>query len=201
MRQRCKESLGVRMRRLVEQVIDRRSLDVTTRVQHVHTMCDTCDDSEVVCDQHDGRAKSILNPLDHFENLSLDRHIECSRRLVRDENLRIVGDCHCDHHSLPHSTREFMRILRGSFVRLWNSDDVEEFAGALPCVGVRSRRVSLDHLDDLVTDPVHGVQGGKRVLEDHRHRLPTNRSNRLGRSSNQFLTIDRHRTSHASLRW
>ena len=46
------------------------------------------DDAEIVRDQDDARARLLLQLLDQFENLRLNRHVERGRRLVGDQQLR-----------------------------------------------------------------------------------------------------------------
>ena len=56
--------------------------------------------------------------VDQIEDLGLDRDVERRRRLVGDQQLRLVGERHRDHHALAHAAGELVRIpltrLRGS---------------------------------------------------------------------------------------
>ena len=45
------------------------------------------------------------------EDLRLDRHVERGRRLVGDQQLRLAGQRHGDHHALAHAAGELVRIV------------------------------------------------------------------------------------------
>ena len=54
---------------------------------------------------------SLLPHVEHqVQHLRLDGHVERRRRLVGDQQLRIAGHRHGDHHPLPHPARELVRI-------------------------------------------------------------------------------------------
>ena len=55
---------------------------------------------------------SRLSWRDQVEDLRLDRDVERGGRLVGDQQLRIAGERHGDHHALAHAARELVRILR-----------------------------------------------------------------------------------------
>ena len=67
--------------------------------------------AKVVRDQHDRRAKPRLQLAHQVEDLQLDRHVQRRRRLVGDQQLRVAGQRHGDHHPLAHPARELVRIL------------------------------------------------------------------------------------------
>ena len=59
-------------------------------------------------------APSLCLQLAHqIEDLRLDRDVERGRRLVGDQQLRVAGERHRDHHALAHAARELVRVLAG----------------------------------------------------------------------------------------
>jgi hypothetical protein len=44
-----------------------------------------------------------------LEDLRRDRHVECRGRLVGDEQARLAGQRHRDHHALPHAAGQLVR--------------------------------------------------------------------------------------------
>ena len=54
----------------------------------MHPVGDAGDHAEVVGDQHDRRARAVLDALEHLEHLGLDGHVERGGRLVGDEQRR-----------------------------------------------------------------------------------------------------------------
>ena len=85
----------------------------------------------------DRRVRLVLRRLQHLEDLRLDRHVERGRRLVGDQELRLVGDRHRDHRPLAHPARELVRVLRRTAARgFGHADEVEQLdrrARAPPC--------------------------------------------------------------------
>ena len=45
------------------------------------------------------------------QDLGLDRDVEGGGRLVGDEQLRVAGERHGDHHPLPHAAGELVRVV------------------------------------------------------------------------------------------
>ena len=110
-----------------------------------------------------------LDPLDHLEDLRLHGDVERRGRLVGDQHLGIVGDRHRDHHALAHAAGELVRVLLARVPRAagCRPGRAARRLGSTPPLGSMSW-CDLDHLDDLVADPVHRVQRRQRILEDHR---------------------------------
>ena len=69
------------------------------------------DQAEVVGDQDHGRAGADARLGEHVHHLRLDGGVERGGRLVRDQQLGIVGDRHGDHGALPHSAGKLVREL------------------------------------------------------------------------------------------
>ena len=59
--------------------------------------------SEVVGDDDDGHAETALEVVEQGKDLRLHRHIQRGGRLVGDQKLWLVGQCHGDHRTLAHS--------------------------------------------------------------------------------------------------
>ena len=104
-----------------------------------------------------------------LEDLRLDRHVEGRGRLVGDQHVRVQRQRHRDHRPLPHPARELVGVGVGSPFGLRDADRVQHLHRQPPGLLVANPlAVGADRLDDLVADPVDRVEGGHRVLEDHR---------------------------------
>ena len=84
-------------------------LDDLAGVHHEHALRDFGDDAEVVRDQHERHAALALQLQQQREHLRLDRDVERGRRLVGDQQARVAGDRHREHHALAHAARELVR--------------------------------------------------------------------------------------------
>ena len=59
-----------------------------------------------------------LEVRDEIEHLGLDGRVEARRRLVEDEQGRILGERHRDDHALLHPARELVRVAAEDAVRV-----------------------------------------------------------------------------------
>ncbi len=106
--------------------------------------------------------------LQQRQHLRLDRHVERGGRLVRDQQARIAGQRHRDHHALAHAAGELVRIGVDARRRIRNADEPQHLQDLLAPLGPAHRPVQHDRLGDLVADGHHRVQRAHRLLEDHR---------------------------------
>jgi len=155
--------------RVVEELTGVRALDHTARVHNHDLVRYVRDDAEVMRDQDDRRIEVVLQPVDQLDDLGLDRHVEGSGRLVRDQHVRVACQRHRDHRALPHPTGELVRVIVDSRLGVRNPDLLQQLDRA-PFGGILvGSLVDLDRFADLRPDRVHGVQRRHRVLEDHGH--------------------------------
>ena len=101
----CRDAAGS------EELVDRRALHDLAGIHHHDLVADLRDDAEIVGDQHDRGAAFVLQLAHQLEDLRLDRDVERCRRLVGDQELRIAGERHRDHHALAHAAGELVRIF------------------------------------------------------------------------------------------
>ncbi len=112
------------------------------------------------------------------QDLRLDGDVERRRRLVGDQQLRLVGERHRDHHALAHAAGELVRdtgrrAARGSGI----PTSVEQLDRAVARGGLRdalrwARIASASWIADLV----ERMQRRQRVLEDHRDVVAADRA-------------------------
>ena len=65
------------------------------------------------------------------EDLGLDRDVERGRRLVGDQQLRLAGEGHRDHHALGHAARHLVRERLEPPLRVGDADHLEQLEGPL----------------------------------------------------------------------
>src|SRR6185295_1135235 len=123
---------------------------------------------EIVRDHHDRGVELLAQAIDELEDLRLDGDVERGRRLVGDQQLRVVDERHRDHHALAHTARELVGIGVDAPARLGNADLTEDLDRAVERLRLGHVAVRADGLHQLVADPVERVQRRQRVLEDHR---------------------------------
>ena len=110
------------------------------------------------------------------EDLRLDRHVERGGRLVGDQQLRVAGQRHRDHHALPHAAGQLVRILRDAPLRLGDADQAQHLDRArVAPPRASSPLMQRQRLGDLPADGQHRVERGHRLLEDHRDLVAADR--------------------------
>ena len=95
--------------RIGEQRADRLLLDLLPGIEHRDPLGGLRDHAHVVGDEHQRHSRLALQREQQIENLRLDGDVERRRRLVGDDQLRIAGDRHGDHHALVHAAGQLMR--------------------------------------------------------------------------------------------
>jgi hypothetical protein len=111
-----------------------------------------------------------------LEDLALDRDVQRSGRLVGDQQLRLAGERHRDHHALLLAARELVRVGIEPVPRLRDADLVQQFLGAPASGGAAHAEVLAQRLGDLLAYRQHRVERRHRILEDHRDTLAAERS-------------------------
>jgi hypothetical protein len=131
-----------------------------------HVVGDLANHPEVVADEEHAHAMPLLEPGEQLEDLPLDRDVERGRRLVGNEELRLAGERHRDHHALLLAARELVRIGGQPPLRLGHADLGEQRLRARERLAPAEAQVLAQRLGDLVADREHRVQRAHRVLED-----------------------------------
>ena len=75
-------------------------LDDLAAAHDVEALRPAADEADVVGDEHDRHAQAPLQVGEKVEDLGLHGDVERGRRLVGDQELRVVGDRHGDHDAL-----------------------------------------------------------------------------------------------------
>ena len=158
---------GIVMLRVGEDLRRRSGLDDLALGHHADAVGDLAHDAEVVGDEQHRHAVLRLQPGEQFEDLRLHGHVERRRRLVGDQQLRLVGQRHGDHHALALAAGELVRIGAEPLFRLAHADFLEQLQRSQPRLPLAHALVQAENLADLLLDRVQRVERGHRLLEDH----------------------------------
>ena len=105
------------MARKAEELLRVAGLDEHPGIHHVHALAHPGNDTEVVCDQDQGCVLLGYELAQEIQDLRLDRDVERSCGLIRDQQFRLAGKGHRDHRPLAHPPRELMRVVVDSGLR------------------------------------------------------------------------------------
>ena len=129
-------------------------LDDLAGVHDIHAIRHVPHDAKIVRDEQHGHAALPLQRLEQIENLRLDGDVERSGRLVGDQQVRLVGQRHGDHHALALSAGELMGIGVEPLLGLCQTDLAQQLQHALAHGGLVETVMQLHDLADLLADGV-----------------------------------------------
>ncbi len=99
--------------------------------------------------------------------MRLHGHVERGRRFVGDQELRLVGERHGDHHALALPARKLMREGAEPAHGIADADLLEKRQGARARLFAFDALVQRQDLADLPLDRVQRVERGHGLLEHH----------------------------------
>ena len=96
--------------RVTEDLLGGPLFDEPAGIEHADALAHLRDDREVVADEEDARPELLAQRRDEVEHLGLYRGVEARRRLVENEERRVLREGHSDDDALLHAARELMRV-------------------------------------------------------------------------------------------
>jgi hypothetical protein len=175
---------------ILEDTPRRCCLDDPPGVHHRDLIGHLRDHAEVVRDDHDRHAQLALQALEQREDLRLHGHVERRRRLVCDQQLRLVDQRHRDHRALAHAAGELVRVLIDAPARVGDADQSEQLDRAIARGLLGDVLVGEHRLDQLPPDAIERVKRRERILEDHRDLVAANRAEALLSQRDEILPVE-----------
>ena len=83
---------------------------------------------------------SRVSSFKQVEDLRLHGDVERGRRLVGDDQARLAGERHGDHHALAHAAGILVRVGREPARRVGNAHAAEQLLGRVERLAPRERR-------------------------------------------------------------
>ena len=166
--QRGEQRLRVGVARPREEVLATRHLDQFAGIHDADAMRHPGDDAEVVGDQQHGHAALALELREQVENLRLDGDVKGGGRLVGNQQVGLAGQRDGDHHALLHAAGKLERILAQPPLGVGDANLAQQVEHAPAGRLAAQTAVAVEDFADLHADLQHGVEAGRRLLEDHR---------------------------------
>ena len=189
-RQRVEQAPGVGVLGAVEDVLVAALLDRLGRVHDQHVVGRLGDHAEVVRDQDDGAAEVALQLVHQLQDLGLGGHVERRGGLVGDQQVGVVDERHRDHHALPHSARELVRVVVHARLGARDGHGLQHLHRAAVGDLLADVLVQLHRLAQLRADRVDRVQRRHRVLEDHRDLVAADLAQLVGVDLQQIPVLE-----------
>ena len=162
------------MRRAIKNVFHAPLLHHQPAVHHHHAAADLRHHAEIVRDQQNRGLGLLLQAFQQSQDLRLNGNVQRGGRLIGNKQLRVAGERNGDHHPLAHPAAELVGILVVSAFRLGNPHLFQH--GDRRRFGRSFGEPFIAHQDlcHLFTDGQHRVQGGHRILKNHRDLVAAN---------------------------
>jgi len=106
-----------------------------------------------------------------------------------DEQLRVAGERHRDHHPLAHAARELVGIVVRPLRRVGDMDELQHLDGPVHRRAVRQLVMRAERLGDLLAHRVDGVERGHRLLEDDGDLLAADEAHRSGVERHEIAAL------------
>ena len=192
MRDRGYQRFCVVVSRVVKNRSDRAGFNDSALLHHHDVIGDFGDDAKVVGYEQDAHAATPLDVLDQAQDLHLRRDIQRGRRLIGDQDRRFQGQRHGDHHTLPLTAGQQMRIRSAETRRVGQIYRREQFPNAL---GRTAYVMNLQHFGDLIADAHQGIERGHWLLKDHAEATAAENPHLFRRQTEQVVTFEIDRAS------
>ena len=160
------QHLGIWVLWPVKNLCCRPGFDDGTILHHADPVGDLAHDGQVVGDEQHRHAGIAFQIGQQIEDLRLNGHVQCGRRLIRDQQVRPVGQRHRDHHPLPLPAGELMRIRFQAVLRIANANAIQQFDDPRLDLRPAQALMQFDAFSQLLFDRVQRVQRCHRLLED-----------------------------------
>ena len=122
---------GIGMLGIPEQFPGRRLLHDMARIHDNDRITQLAHHSQIMGNEQNRGVKLLVHLANQIQNLGLDGHIQSRCGLIRNQYLGLAGQCHGNHHTLPHSSRHLMGILMGPYLRIGDSHCLHHADGFL----------------------------------------------------------------------
>ena len=184
------QALRVGVAGALENIVPAAALDDFAFGHHADAVGHLAHDGEIVGDEHERHVALGLEALQQVEDLGLDCHIERGGRLVGDQQVRLVGERHGDHHPLALAAGKLVRIAVEPLFGVPQADLAQELQGLRPRPLAREALVQEQRLAHLPGDRVQRVQRGHRLLEDHGDAVAAHPAHDILARAHELLAVE-----------
>ena len=194
---RLEQRPRVRVPRVAQHHLDRPALHDQPAVHDQHPAAVAGDHREVVADEDQRHPRFGPEAVEQRQDPRLDGDVERRRRLVGDDEARAAADRHGDHRPLPFAAGKPEGIRMRRPLRVGEADVLQQ-ADRLGRRRLAAQGPMQDErLGDLRPDPMQRVQGGHRLLEDHRDPVAAERPHRLLAEAHELAALEADRAADA----
>ena len=163
------QGTGVGVLRRCKHVARLALFHLVAAVHHQHAVGHFGHHAHVVGDEDHAHVHLVLQLANELQDLRLNGYVQRGGGLVGNEQLRLAGQRHRNHHALAHAARQLVRKAVEHVARFRNAHQVQHAQRLGTRCGAVHALVVADGLCNLLTRREHGVQRRHGLLEDHGH--------------------------------
>ena len=136
-------------------------------IHHRHMLGVLRHQAQIVGNQNHRHLTLLLQAVEQIHDLRLHGYVKRGGRLVGNQQFRLAGQRHRNHHALAHAARQLVRISFQTAFGIGNFHQLEQLD--CPRLGRRAfqSQMRLEHFGNLHFDGEARVEAGHRVLENH----------------------------------
>ena len=135
-------------------------------VHHDNSVRQAGDNAQIVGDQQNGHSGLLLQIPELFQNLSLNGHIQRGGGLIGNQQPWIGRHGHGNHHTLPLTPGELMRVLPVYRIAIRDAGGCQAFHGSFsPLSRAQLPAVVAENFLHLLSHLLGGIQGCQSILK------------------------------------
>jgi hypothetical protein len=170
LRNGMEQDLGVGMQRPTEEILTIGHLHHLSHIHHGNAITDMFDDSKVMGDEKISETQLISQVHQEVQDLCLDRNIQSRDRFIRNDEIRIEGNCPGNADSLTLSTAELVGIAEG--ILGMEANPLKELGDPSSLLFALSHSMNFQTFPDNFFNLHPRVKGFIRILKDKLHVRP-----------------------------
>ena len=164
-------------------------------LHHGHAVGETSDQRQIMGDQQHRHAELALQRVEQQNDLALNRHIERGGGLIGNEQLRLAGERHGDHHPLTLATGKLMGIGGGAALGVGDLRACKQGLGLGQRLRARKPLVLLEQFTNLIARREQRIERAHGLLEHHRDLPATNALKISRRRAQQVSAMEQDATA------
>ena len=144
------------------------------RIHDHHVLRNLGYNAQVVRYQDDGGVHFLFQLAQQLQNLRLNGHVQGGGGLIGNQDGRVTGKRHGDHHALAHAAGQLVGIVVDDLFGRGDAHLFEHFNALFAGLLFVQPLMHLERFADLLAHGEYGVKRGKGLLKNHGDFVSTN---------------------------
>ncbi|SPU65668.1 Uncharacterised protein [Brucella neotomae] len=137
-----------------EELFRHTGFDHFTGAHDIDPVGEAAHDAQIMRDENHRHSEPLLQICQKVQNLRLNGDVQRCGRLIRDQDIRLVGKRHGNHDALALPTGKLIRVAVDAPFRFGNADQFQEFQNARAGILLAEAAMIAKRLGQLIANPV-----------------------------------------------